>query len=127
MELRGSILIADPDSGERGRLSRVLGGEGYLPFETASRREALSLARDVDVDLALLDAYFPDGLGIDACERLREIVRGLRVIFMTRDPSREFRRDALSVGAYAVVPKPVTSRLVLATIEAAMGRPGPKR
>ncbi|HVY62703.1 MAG TPA: response regulator [Planctomycetota bacterium] len=120
MELRGSILIAQPDRGERERLTRVLGGEGYLPFETASRREAVSLARDVGVDLALVDAYFPDGPGLDACEWLRGLGRGVRVIVVTSDPSRELRREALSVGAYAVVPKPVRPRIVLATVEAAL-------
>jgi DNA-binding response OmpR family regulator len=120
LKLRGSILIADPDSGEREHLTRVLGGEGYLPFVTASRAEALSLARDVRVDLALLDAYFPDGPGLDACEWLRGLGRGVRVIVMTSDPSRELRREALSVGAYAVVPKPVRPRLVLATVAAAL-------
>jgi two-component system OmpR family response regulator len=122
LEFRGSVLIADPDRGERERLTRVLGGAGFVPFETSSRAEALMLARDVALDLALLDAYFPDGLGVDACARLRETGRGVRVIFMTRDPSRELRRDALAVGAYAVVPKPIRMPLVLATVEAALAR-----
>lgn len=121
MELRGSILIADPHPAERSELARVLGGHGFLPFEAASRAGALALARDLAIDLALLDSYFPDGAGLDACERLRALGPRLRVIFMTDDPSREFRRDALSVGAYAVVPKPIRPRLYLATVEAALG------
>jgi len=121
VELRGSILIAASDPAVRGGLTRVLGGEGYLPYETASRSEALALVRDLSVDLAILDAFFPDGSGLDACERLRGLVRGVRVIFMTCDPSREFRRDALSVGAYSVIPKPVRPKLVLATVDAALG------
>ncbi len=124
MELRGSILIAEPDAGERKRLRRTLGGEGYLPFEADSLAGALALARDggLGLDLALLDAFLPDGAGLDGCARLRALARGLRVIFMTGDPSREFRRDALSVGAYAVVPKPIRPRLVLATVAAALKR-----
>src|SRR5204862_2701019 len=95
LELRGSILIAEPDPTERASLTRVLGGRGYLPFETASQAGALRLARDVSVDLALLDAYFPDGMGLDACEHLCALGRGLRVILMTGDSSGVFRRDAL--------------------------------
>lgn len=120
MEIRGSILIADPHPGVRAELRRVLGGRGYLPFESATRSEALALARELRLDLALLDAWFPDGPGLDACERLCGLGRGLRVILMTGDPSRELRRDALSAGAYAVVPKPVEAGLVLATIAAAL-------
>ena len=114
-------MIAEPNPAELASLARTLGGRGYLPFEAESQRGALALARDLVLDLALLDAYFPDGLGLDVCAELRRATRDLRVIFLTEDPSREFRRDALSAGAYAVVPRRARPSLIVATIEAALG------
>lgn len=122
MDVRGSILVADPDARQRERLARTLGIRGYLPLESASIAAALETARGLAPDLALLDDYFPDGAALDVCGELVALSRGLRVIFMTRDPSRQLRREALSAGAYAVVPKPIRSSLLLATIEAALGR-----
>jgi DNA-binding response OmpR family regulator len=126
VDLRGSILVADPDPRTRGRLARRLGEEGYLPFSAGSVAGALEVAREMErmLDLALLDDYFPDGAGLDACGELRVRARGVRVIVMTRDPSRQLRREALFAGAYAVVPKPIRSGLLLATVEAALARRG---
>ena len=121
MDLRGAILVADPDPRQRERLSRALGGRGYLPYESSSLAGVLETAREMALDLALLDDYFPDGAALDACLELRAL-SSARVIVMTRDPSRQLRREALSAGAYAVVPKPIRSSLLLATIEAALGR-----
>ena len=108
------------------RLARTLGGRGFLPFESASLAGALETARELTLDLALLDDYFPDGAGLDACVELRALSRA-RVIVMTRDPSRQLRREALSAGAYAVVPKPLRSGLLLATVEAALAGRGRRR
>jgi two-component system OmpR family response regulator len=121
VDLMGAILVADPDALQRERLSRTLLGRGFHSYESSSLAGVLEMAREIALDLALLDDYFPDGAGLDACVMLRAL-SSARVIVMTRDPSRQLRREALSAGAYAVVPKPIRSRLLLSTIEAALGR-----
>ncbi len=83
-----SILLADGDDEMRTLLSASLRRGGYRVMEAANGREALALASDGTMGLALLDIRMLEMNGIETLRALRanDVTRNLPVIMMTAGP-----------------------------------------
>ena len=67
------ILIADDDEKVRNLLDTILRGEGYEVMQASDGGEAVKLAKESPIDLALLDIRMPVLSGIDAMKAVKEI------------------------------------------------------
>ncbi|HME46732.1 response regulator transcription factor [Mycobacterium sp.] len=79
------LLDADPDLD-------VLG-------QARSAAEAIALIPAATPDVALIEAWLPDGDGIDLCRRLLSVVPGLRCAIFAPSASDEAIADAMLAGA----------------------------
>ena len=73
--------------------------------EARSMNEALTLAEQAPLDLALVNLELPGANGIEAARRLLGRYPGCRIVVMSVNDSVALRIAALEAGAEAFVPK----------------------
>ncbi len=113
------ILIVDDDAGVRMSLTRTLKARGYETCVMASGAEALAFVKEELVNLALIDIRLPDVSGLEILKALRKINENCAVIMMTAYASLDSCVEALNVGAYAYIIKPMNLNQALIIIEKA--------
>ncbi len=113
------ILIVDDDAGVRMSLTRTLKARGYETSVMASGAEALAFIKEERVNLALIDIRLPDISGLEILKALRKINENSAVIMMTAYASLDSCVEALNVGAYAYIIKPMNLNQALIIIEKA--------
>ena len=101
-----SIVIVDDDPRFRGIARRLLESEGFEVIgEAADGREAISVSRELDPDIVLLDVQLPGIDGIEVATQLSAAGdRPAIVLTSTRDES-DFGPQVEESGARGFVPK----------------------
>ncbi len=107
IQVKGKILIVDDELVVRDSLSKWFTSEGYTARPVGSGREALEAIQQAEYDIALIDIKMPGMDGMELQARLREADADLTVIIMTGYASVETAVQALKVGAYDYITKPV--------------------
>jgi two-component system chemotaxis response regulator CheY len=115
-----SILITDDDSGSREALRDIVEPEGYRTLLASSGEEAVDIVREESVHLALLDMHMPRMTGLETLAMVHQINALLPCILVTADASGDLMRQAFSVRAYSVIPKPVSKSVLLYTVVRAL-------
>ncbi|MCI0464187.1 MAG: response regulator [Gemmataceae bacterium] len=117
------ILVVDDDVDTCHNLSDILTDLGYQADMAHDGPAALELVRRNHYDVALLDLKMP---GMDGLELYRE-VKKLRAdtvaILVTAYAGGSTANDALTAGAWHVLPKPVDFPRLLALVDQALGQP----
>lgn len=101
------ILIVDDDQGSRDLLSEVLASSGYVVGaveDGASAREELK--RDGSYGIVIADLRMPNGSGLDLLRELRRGNRQQELILMSSFMTGSEKRQALELGARALLEKP---------------------
>ncbi len=116
------ILIADDES------LRVMSLKGQLETlgnkviaEAANGKEAVSLARELKPDLAILDIKMPEMDGIEAAKTITQ-ERPIPIILLTAFSERELAERAAEANVSAYIMKPVSEQDLLPAIALAMSR-----
>jgi FixJ family two-component response regulator len=113
------IGVIDDDEFMRDALSRLLRSAGYKCAAFSSSQEFLD-SGPAETDCLLLDIQMPGLNGLDLQAKLREMDRGIPVIFVTAKADNEARARALRQGAAAFFTKPFNDDALLGAIESAM-------
>jgi len=102
-----TVLLVDDNTRYRQQLSRIIGkvSPSSLIYEAENVAEALSLAEQIQPQLALIDVVLEDEDGIQCARRLRNVSPLTRMVLISAYPDREFKRQALSAGAIAFLDK----------------------
>ncbi len=115
-----SILITDDDSGCREALRDIVEPEGYRTLLASSGEEALDIVRQERVHLALLDVHMPRLTGLETMQLVHQINDVLPCILVTANATEDLMRQAFTVRAYSVIPKPVSKNVLLYTVVRAL-------
>lgn len=116
------ILIVEDDPAVREALERALGFEGY---ETETARDgavALSMLRDAEYDLIVLDVMMPHLDGLETCRRIRAGGDDVPILMLTARTAVDDRVEGLDAGADDYVAKPFSLDELLARIRALLRR-----
>ena len=113
------IGVIDDDEFMRDALSRLLRSAGYKCAAFSSSQEFLD-SGPAETDCLLLDIQMPGLNGLDLQAKLREMDRGIPVIFVTAKADNEARARALQQGAAAFFTKPFNDEALLGAIQSAM-------
>ena len=116
---RRSILVADDDPHNVRAVGSLLKESGYQVHVANSGELALAIAREVPLDLILLDILMPPELdGIETCRRLKadDRTRPVPVIFLTGKEDEETTVRAFEAGGADYVKKPFDARVLLARV-----------
>ena len=116
------IIVAEDEAIIRMDLIEMLREAGYNVIgEAANGREAISLARHLKPDLAILDVKMPEIDGISAAEVITS-EKLAAVLMLTAFSQRELVERARDAGAMAYLVKPFSISDLTPAIEMALGR-----
>ncbi len=101
------VLIVDDEELIRWSLCKKLEKEGYATSATSTGAQALSLIATEEPQVVLLDQRLPDLDGIQVLEELKRISPGTIVIMMTAYGNISTAVQAMKLGAYEYVNKPI--------------------
>ncbi len=101
------ILIVDDEKSQREQLSGFLKKQGFNVTTAESGMEAISLCKDKSFEVALIDLKMPGMDGIELLKKLKESNPEIQVIMMTAYGSVDTAVDAMKLGAYHYVNKPI--------------------
>ncbi|MER5933884.1 response regulator transcription factor [Streptomyces sp. NPDC002054] len=116
------ILLADDHALVRRGVRLILDAEPDLCVvaEAGDGAEAVTVARQMPIDLAILDIAMPRLTGLQAARELSRAHPGLRILILTMYDSDQYFFEALRVGASGYVLKSVADRDLVDACRAAM-------
>ncbi len=114
------VLIVDDDASMRDVLVKGLTSETLVVEAAANAQVALDRVADGDVDAVVTDLRMPGLSGLDLCQRIVTRCGDIPVIVFTAFGDYETAVQALRVGAYDFLSKPVRLDVLALTIERAL-------
>jgi DNA-binding NtrC family response regulator len=114
------ILLVDDDERLRRAAGKVLAAEGYLVAVAASGAAALESLEQPGLALIISDLRLPDLDGIALLKKARELLPETEVVMITGHGSVEKAVEAMRLGAYDFIQKPLDSTVLLKTVSKAL-------
>ena len=105
--LLGRVLLVDDEPVLRRVMRRALERAGIEVLEAANGHEALELIRHHYVDAVVSDVRMPQLGGLQLLERLLGHDPDLPVVLVSGSTEVETRSDALAIGAFDYLQKPL--------------------
>jgi DNA-binding NtrC family response regulator len=102
-----SVLVAEDETAAREALRQLLEDEGYRVLCTGRGDEALQLLEDGRVEAALLDVRMPGRDGLSILRELQRQPNAPAVLVMTSYGSSSVAIEAMTLGAFDYLTKPV--------------------
>ena len=115
-------LVVDDEAALAEVIASYLAREGFEVHVAVDGTAALSMAREVDPDLVVLDIGLPGVDGVEVCRQLR-LFSDAYVIMLTARDTEIDTVVGLSVGADDYVTKPFSPRELMARMRAMLRRP----
>jgi signal transduction histidine kinase len=125
-----TILIVDDRAPNRDLLTTLLGYAGHATLEAADAEQALEIVRSARPDLVIADVVMPSIDGFEFVRQLRtepEIAQTPVMFYTATYLETEARSLAEACGVMHVLVKPAEPRVILDTIQLALGTPPPVR
>lgn len=108
--MRPKILVVDDEPSVRMVMTEYFQSAGYQAMEAGSGMQALQMiARDVP-DLVFLDIIMPQMSGLVVLEKIKKLFPEIVVVMITALQEESTAREAIQLGAYDYVTKPVNLR-----------------
>ena len=111
------ILIVDDDTIARTGIKNSLCGENIYIAEASDGMEALKMAGEVYFDLIFSDISMPKMSGIELLAALRDLGCRSKVVLCTGYGDKETAIQALRLGAFDYLEKPVQGHALKAIVE----------
>ena len=115
--MKGEILIVDDDNAHLSMLRTVLRGWGYQTVEAEDGEDAISEVRDKPFDCILMDVRMANIGGIEALHEIKSINPSIPIIIMTAYTSVDTAVQAMKLGAYDYLTKPLNFDELQLTLE----------
>lgn len=116
------LLIAEDDVRLLKSLKHIFEKENYIVDSVSNGSEAYEYASSETYDGIILDIMMPDLDGIEVLKRLRKKGISTPVLFLTAKTEIDQRVEGLDAGADDYLPKPFSSRELLARVRAMLRR-----
>ncbi|MFO0945009.1 MAG: sigma-54 dependent transcriptional regulator [Planctomycetota bacterium] len=114
------VIVIDDDRFVHRLIEKTVGSEELQVICAAKGEEGLSSIQEERPDVVLLDVVLPDGSGLEYFQRIKEIDSKLPVIFVTGDSASETAIEAMKLGAYDYLLKPLDVATVEILVERAL-------
>jgi two-component system, NtrC family, response regulator HydG len=118
--MKGSILVVDDDTAHLSMLRTVLSGWGYRVTGVADGAEAIAAVHEQPFDGILMDIRMANIGGIEALRKIKEHNPAIPVIIMTAYSSVDTAVEAMKLGAYDYLVKPLNFDELRFTLERAL-------
>jgi two-component system, NtrC family, response regulator HydG len=114
------ILVIDDEDSIRFTFSYLLAEQGHKVDAAASPDEAMACLNRTHYDLIFLDLLLGTHSGITTLEEIRKFSPGTPVVMITGAPDSDSVSRAVSLGAYAYLPKPIRLDTLIAMTNKAL-------
>ena len=111
------ILLVDDQESIRFFLQKTLVDEGYEVRGAATATQAVEIIQSELPDLVLLDLKLPDRSGLEVLADIKDILKDICVVMMTAFGDIKTAVEAMKLGAYDYVNKPINLEQLLIVIE----------
>jgi len=101
------ILVVDDEPSAVELLTEFLMAKNHTVFSAANGEEALRIVKEERPHLIFLDYLMPKTNGLDVLKKIREIDKEVGVIMVTAIHEEETGRQALKLGAFDFITKPI--------------------
>ncbi len=117
-----TILIVDDEKDLCTVIADSLSRDCYRVVTAFNGKMAVELAKREKPDLILLDIKMPEMGGIETLRKIKKMRKEIVVIMFTAYGTLETAREAMKLGAYDYVTKPVDLFLLKSIIKEVLGR-----
>ena len=117
----GFALVADADPASRSHLARLLEEGGHEVAAVGDGQAALDALQSRDVDIVLLDLDLPKVSGFNVLSALPSLQTDARFIVLTACGTVESAVEAMKLGAYDYVRKPIDEEELPHIVDRALG------
>src|SRR5262249_16043585 len=104
---RSTILVGDDEEAIRNLMVTALATQTRDVLTAGSGDEALEIVKRTKVDLVLLDLFMPGMNGVDTFRKIHSLYPALPVIIVTGYPDSDLMAQALEIGPFTMLSKPV--------------------
>ena len=118
------LLIVDDEPDIREIIRRYAELEGYETTEASDGLEALSLCRERDFDVAVMDIMMPGMDGYTACREIRKI-RDIPMLMLSAKGTEGDKLYGFEMGVDDYVVKPFSPRELMARLKVIIARHAP--
>ncbi|HIJ59184.1 MAG TPA: sigma-54-dependent Fis family transcriptional regulator [Nitrospirae bacterium] len=110
---RDTVLIVDDEEGIRESLSGILEDDGYSVLTASSGEDAISRLTEIQPDIIFLDIWLTGISGLDTLSKIKNINSDIPVIMISGHGNIEMAVNAIKMGAYDFLEKPLSLEKVL--------------
>jgi len=104
-----NILLVEDEEDLLELYKSFLESDGYVVETATMGRDAVNKAKNKRFDMVILDIKLPDIMGDDVARELKAIDESVIIIMITGFPSFQESIDALDLGIYDILLKPITA------------------
>ena len=120
MSEKTKILVIDDEEIIRRSYARILAGDNYNVEVAWNGIKALQAMEQRPVDVVLLDQSMPGMDGMSVLKAIKAQWPEIEVVVITGNPSIESAKEAVALGAYDYLAKPVGPDEVINATRSAM-------
>ena len=121
---RASVLIVDDEESIRYTFEMFLQGAGYRVATAAGFPEGIRLLQNHRFDVVFADILLGHKTGLDLLREVRETDPLCPVVLITGAPEVDTAAEAVRLGAYDYIPKPITKEILLRVARMALAMRG---
>lgn len=114
------VLMIEDDEKLRSAYQSILQDEGYTVEIATTGNQALDKAEKTEFHLVILDVKLPDIMGDDVAKGIRARDEKVPIIMITGYPTIQESIDALELGIYEILIKPIGIDELLRSVQDAL-------
>ncbi len=119
------ILVADADQSSAARCADILTSKGYQVEVVHSSDAALARSTEKTYHLVITESVFPNQKsGTELIQQIQDLHRQTGVIVLTSHPTLEGVIEAIPLGVYDYLSKPVEETKLLEAVNRSLSRQG---
>ncbi len=117
MQDQVNILIVDDEPGIRTTLAAILDEEGYNVVVAEDGYKGIEAAKKTKFKIAFVDLKMPGINGVETFKKIKKISPNTIIFFMTAFFAEDLLKEAVKLGAQAILYKPLDIDLILKVIK----------
>jgi DNA-binding NtrC family response regulator len=117
---RSTVLVVDDDEATRQGLTALLESWGYKASQAADGKAALKICEEDLPHAIVTDLMMPGMNGLEFIAALGDRVRQIAIIFVTGQATTDTAVQAIKLGAYDYLPKPLEPQRLSDVLEKAL-------
>ena len=117
MQDQVNILVVDDEPGIRTTLSAILEEEGYNVVVAEDGYKGIEAAKKTKFKIAFIDLKMPGINGVETFKRIKKISPNTIIFFTTAFFAEDLLKEAVKLGAQAILYKPLDIDLILKVIK----------